>query len=621
MSKKLSHDPNWQSTCDFASSAEDAVAVIRPGSRVFVGTGCAQPMELVKALTARAPKLPDTEIMHLLTFGEAPYATKEISRYFRVNSFFIADNVREIIQEGLGDYTPIMLSDIPTLFDSGKVPIDVALIMVSPPDEQGMCSLGVSVDIVKAAARNAKLVIAEINPRMPRTRGDTLISIYDMDYLVPVDYDLYQYPPVEATDQDRQIGEYVAALVGDGSTMELGIGRIPHAVLQFLGNKKDLGIHTEMLTDSIMDLMEQGVINGERKVIDRGKVVASFALGTNKLYDYLHDNRAFSFHPTEYVNDSALIARHHKMVAINVALQVDLTGQVCADSLGTSFYSGIGGQVDFNRGAARSAEGKAIIAIPSTAQKGSVSRIVTHLAPGSGVVTTRGDVHYVVTEHGVAYLHGKSVQERAMALISIAHPDFREELLEQAIEARYVSPDMNAVDKIIVGPSELRTTMLLDDGTQVLFRPIHPTDEPRMRELFYALSQQTLYYRFMSRSRRVPRKQIRDFTYIDHRNEVAIVGVILEAHGEEIISVGRYYLDQTTNMAEVAFVVRDDWQSRGIGTFVYKHLVRIARGNGISGFTAVVLPDNKPMQAVFNKGTYKMRQRMADGVYHYDIKF
>jgi len=383
--KKLSYDSNWQEKhTDTIVTPGDAVKALRAGTRVFIGTGCGQPLDLVRALSARAADLPDTEIVHLLTYGEAPYATPEHTRYFRINSFFIAENVRTIIQEGRGDYTPILLSDIPRLFDSGKMPLDAALIQVSPPDEDGMCSLGISVDIVKSAADNASLVIAEVNPRMPRTHGDSLISVYDIDLLVPVERDLVEYHAPVPDESIRNIGEYVAALVEDGSTLELGIGRIPQAVLQFLEGKKELGIHTEMLSDTIVDLVDRGVITGSRKSIDRNKIVCSFALGTRKLYDYIDDNPAFSFHPTEYVNDSYLISRHRKMVAINVALEVDLTGQVCADSLGSRFYSGIGGQVDFNRGAARCPDGKAIIALPATAEEGEVSRIVANLYPGGG---------------------------------------------------------------------------------------------------------------------------------------------------------------------------------------------------------------------------------------------
>ena len=604
------------------ATAGEAVASLQPGQRVFIGTGCAEPLELVRALTKRSQELPDTEIVHLLTFGEAPYAHRELTRYFRINSFFIAENVREIIQEGLGDYTPVFLSDIPRLFSSGQLPLDAALIQVTPPDENGMCSLGVSVDIVRSAAENASLVIAQVNPNMPWTHGTSQVHVFDLDVLVPSDEPILETTYAEATEDTRKIAEYVAALVEDGSTIEVGIGRIPHALLSFLEEKKDLGIHTEMITDGIVDLIEAGVINGSRKTLDRGKIVASFCLGTRKLYDYIDDNPLFSFQPTEYVNDPFIISQHHKMVAINVALEVDLTGQVCADSIGTKFFSGVGGQVDFNRGAARAHRGKAIIALPSTARGGSVSRIVTYLSPGAGVVTTRADVHYVITEYGAAYLHGKSVQERALALISVAHPDFRAKLLRDAIEVRYLSADFADVEgKIVIGPKELSTTMLLTDGTQIGFRPIHPTDEHRMRNLFYELSQQTIYYRFMSDLKRLPRKQIQDFVYIDHRNDIAVVGTVPEADGERIVAIGRYFLDPTTNLAEVAFVVLDGWQGKGIGTFLFNHLMKIARRNGIRGFTAEVLSQNRAMQAVFDRSNCKTRSRLAEGVYSYEMIF
>mgnify|MGYP006292761031 CR=1 FL=1 len=621
--ERPSFDPRWQERyADAVSTAAEAVAEIRPGQRVFVGTGCAQPQELVRALTARSKQLTDTEIVHLLTLGEAPYAHNKLSAHFKVNSFFISENVRDIIQEGLGDYTPIFLSDIPRLFQSGRLPLDAALIQVTPPDSRGMCSLGISVDIVKSAAENARLVIAEVNPQMPRTLGDSFIHVHDIDHLVPVDAPLLELSDPEPTETTERIGEYVAALVEDGATMELGIGKIPHAVLQFLRGKKDLGIHTEMLTDSVIDVIEAGAITGARKSIDHGKITASFCMGTRRLYDYIDNNPDFSFHPTEYVNDPHLISRQHRMVAINVALEVDLTGQVCADSLGTQFYSGIGGQVDFNRGAARAEHGVAIIALPSTARDGAVSRIVAHLSQGAGVVTTRGDVHYVVTEYGIAYLHGKSIQERALALISIAAPEFRPQLVREAIEARYLRQEMADVEgKILVGPRELTTTMLLDDGTQVYFRPMHPTDEPAVRGLFYNLSQQAIYYRFMSHLKRIPQQRIQNFVYIDHRNDVAIVAYQPEAHGDEILAVGRYYLDPTTNRAEIAFTVRDDWQNRGVGSFLLKYLINIARRNGISGFTAEILAENKAMQSVMQKTGHAVRTRRDGGVVHVEIDF
>jgi acyl-CoA hydrolase/GNAT superfamily N-acetyltransferase len=616
-------DPDWKRAyAAMIATAEEAVGRVRPGQRVFIGTGCAEPLALVQALTARSDDLPDTEIVHLLTFGEAPYAHRELARSFRINSFFIAENVREIIQEGLGDYTPIFLSDIPRLFESGQLPLDVALIQVTPPDEKGRCSLGISVDIVKSAAENAALVIAQVNPAMPRTHGASHLHVYDLDLLVPAEEPLLEVAYAETDETTERIAEYVAALIDDGATLEVGIGRIPQALLGFLGGKKDLGIHTEMITDGVVDLVESGAVTGIHKALDRGKIVASFCLGSRRLYDFIDDNPLFSFQPTEYVNDPFVISRQTKMAAVNVALEVDLTGQVCADSLGTKFFSGVGGQVDFNRGAARAHGGRAIIALPSTAKGGTVSRIVARLSPGAGVVTTRADVHYVVTEHGTAYLHGKSVQERALALISVAHPDFRAQLLREALEAKYLTPDLADIEgKIVVAPKELRTTVVLSGGTQITLRPIHPTDEPRMRHLFNELSQQTIYYRFMGGVQRVPRKQIQEFVYIDHRNEVALVATLPEAHGEDLLAVGMYYLDPTTNRAEVAFVVRDDWQGRGLGKALFRHLQKIARRNGIRGFTAEVLAQNKPMQAVFHHSDCKVESRLEDGVVSFVMDF
>lgn len=618
-----SYDADWQQKyASMIMSAEQAVKRLRPGQRVFIGTGCAEPMTLVNAMTKRGAELTDTELVHLLTFGEAPYANTDMRRYFRVNSFFIAKNVREVIQEGLGDYTPLHLSDIPRLFHSGQLPLDVALIQITPPDDHGMCSLGVSVDIVKSATENASLVIAEVNPNMPRTRGNSQLHVYDIDILVPVDTPLPEVKYEGALDEAKQIAEHLAALIDDGSTVEFGIGQIPQALMSQLTHKRDLGIHTEMLTDGIVDLVESGAVTGERKKIDHGRIVASFCLGSKRLYDFIDNNPMFAFHPTEYVNDPAVISQQPKMVAINTALEIDLTGQVCADSLGEKFYSGVGGQVDFNRGAGKAPGGRAIIALPSTARNGTLSRIVTHLTEGAGVVSTRAGVHYVVTEYGVAYLHGKSIKERALALISISHPKFRPQLLREAIDSKFLPADLlDKGSKLVAGPLELRTTMLLKNGTQVMFRPVHPTDEPRMRTLFYNLSQETIYYRYMQHMQTIPRKEILEMTYIDPRTEVAILATVPEAYGDEIIAVGRYYLDTKTNRAEVAFVVHDNWQRKGIGTFLLNHLIKIARRSGIAGFTAEVLRTNRPMQAVFNRANCKVKSVLQGDVYHYDLMF
>jgi len=419
-------------------SAEEAVSVVRSGDRVYIHSGCAEPERLVQALIRRRQELRDVEIVHLLTLGNADYVLPEMEPHFRHNAFFIGANVREAVNSGRADFTPIFLSEIPSLFVSGQLPIDVCLIQVSPPDSHGYCSLGVAVECTKTAAQCARTVIAEVNPRMPRVHGDCFIHVSRIDILVESDAPLLELPQSPVTEVQIQIAKHVAGLIEDGSTVQMGIGGIPDAVWSFLEGHRNLGVHTEMFSDRIIPLIESGAINGERKTIHPGKVIASFVLGTRRLFDFIGDNPAIEFHPSEHVNDPFVISQNARMVAINSALQIDLTGQVCADSMGNYLYSGIGGQIDFIRGAARSRGGKPIIAMPSTATGGTVSRIVPNLYPGSGVVTSRGDVHYVVTEYGVAYLHGKNIRERAEALIGIAHPQFQNALYESACKQKYL---------------------------------------------------------------------------------------------------------------------------------------------------------------------------------------
>lgn len=427
---------NWKAYYERnRKSAAEAVAAIESGQKVFVGSNGAEPQTLVDAMTDRKQPLSDIEIIHILTLGMAPYSEARFEKNFRHNAFFIGANVRDAVNACRADYTPIFLSELPALFHNGQIPLDYALVMVSPPDAHGYCSLGISVDVVKAATSNAKHVIAEVNRQMPRTLGDSFLHVSQIDSFVESDVPLLEAPQPPLSPSVMKIGEHVAGLIEDGSTLQVGIGSIPNAVLASLKGRRDLGIHTEMFSDGILDLVEAGVINGRCKTIYPGKIVTSFCIGSRRLYDFVDNNPSIEFHPTEIVNDPFLISQNPKMVAINGAIEVDLTGQVCADSIGERFYSGIGGQVDFIRGAARSKGGKPIIALPSTtktAGRGVVSRIVPTLQPGAGVVTSRGDIHYVATEWGVAYLHGKSIRERALALIEIAHPDFREGLLEAA---------------------------------------------------------------------------------------------------------------------------------------------------------------------------------------------
>jgi 4-hydroxybutyrate CoA-transferase len=412
-------------------SAEEAVSVIKSGARVFVHSVAAAPRRLVEAMTARSGELRVVEIVSLHTEGEAPYAAPEMAKSFRVNALFVGPNVRRAVEEGRADYVPVFLSEVPSLFRSGILPLDVALIHVSPPDRHGFCSLGVSVDVTKAAVQTARTVVAQVNPRMPRSHGDGLIHVDALDYMVEVDEPIHEVPPHELSDEESAIGRHCAELVEDGACIQIGIGAIPEATLAALGDHHRLGIHTEMISDGVVDLVEKGVITGENKREHPGKVVAGFALGSKRLYDFLDDNPLVSMLDMAYVNDTAVIRRNPKVVAINSAIEVDITGQVCADSIGDRQYSGVGGQMDFIRGAALSEGGKPIIALPSVTASGE-SRIVSMLKPAAGVVTTRAHVHFVVTEHGIADLFGKNLRQRAAALIAVAHPSHRDALAAEA---------------------------------------------------------------------------------------------------------------------------------------------------------------------------------------------
>lgn len=415
--------------------------MVRSGQRVFLTGNCSVPQKLMQALVQRAPKLENVEIVQVLTIGSAEYVEPGLESHLRVNTLFISDNVREAVNQGRADFTPCLLGEVPLLFSRGVLPLDVALIHVSPPDEHGFCSLGVEVGITKTAAASAKIVVAEVNPQMPRTLGDAFIHVSKLDHVVPVDYPLPEVIMGDPTELTNKIGSHVSELIDDGSTLQMGIGAIPDGVLNHLQDKKDLGVHTELFSDGVVELYEMGVITNERKTLHRGKIIAGFLLGSERLYEFVDNNPVVELHPSEYVNDPYVIAQNEKMVSINSAIEVDFTGQVCADSIGTKLYSGVGGQLDFIRGAARSRGGKPIIALPSTVDTRSgqrLSRIVPYLKQGAGVVTTRYDVHYVATEFGVAELYGKTIRERVRALLDIAHPDFQADLEEAAHELRYL---------------------------------------------------------------------------------------------------------------------------------------------------------------------------------------
>jgi acetyl-CoA hydrolase len=420
------------------TSAEDAVRRITSGMRVYLTGNCSVPQTLLAALVRRAPELWDVEIAQVLTIGPADYVGPEMAGHLRVNTLFISDNVRAAVNEGRADFTPVFLSEVPRLFKSGVLSVDVAMVHVSPPDEHGFCSFGIEVGMTKPIAQCAKVVIAEMNPRMPRTLGDSFIHLSKLDLVVPVDYPLPEVQMGATTETVQRIADHVAGLIPDGATLQTGIGAIPDAVLTRLENHKDLGIHTELFSDGIIDLINRGIITGERKTLHPGKVIGGFVLGTQRLYDFIHDNPVIELHPQDYVNDPFVIAQNARMVAINSAVEVDLTGQVCADSIGPRLYSGVGGQLDFVYGASRSHGGVPVIALPSTALGGKASRVVAMLKPGSGVTTSRNHIRFIVTEHGVADLYGKTVRQRARALIAIADPAFREDLERSAHDLRYL---------------------------------------------------------------------------------------------------------------------------------------------------------------------------------------
>ncbi|MBS7614239.1 GNAT family N-acetyltransferase [Candidatus Bathyarchaeota archaeon] len=598
----------------------EALGKIKTGDHIFIGSACGEPQYLVNGLVEKASHLADNEILHVHTLGVAPYAKPIYSDRFRLNAFFVGINTRAAVAEGRADYTPMFLSELPKLISKGMVPIDVALIQVTPPDEHGFCSLGVSVEITKTAAEKAKIVIAQVNREMPRVLGDSFIHVNDIDVIVEHDEPILE---ISRSDQDivsGKIAKHVADLIEDESTLQIGIGSVPDSVLDVLGDKKDLGIHTELLTEGVVDLVEEGVVTCAKKTINRGKIIASFAMGTRRLYDFIDNNPMVEFYESDYVNNPVVISQHEKMVAINQALEADLTGQVCSDSLGYRFYSGLGGQADFMRGASLSKGGKAITVLPSTAKKGKVSRIKSLLSKGAGVVLTRGDVDYIVTEYGVAALKGKTIKERSLSLINIAHPIFRNELLEWAKNHHYVPQEVLPFPEIEY-PENLVRKITLRNGSKVLLRPIKPSDATLKQHLFYSLSKDAVTKRYLGSLKAMPLKRVWPYVIVDYKDEMVLVGTTMEEGRESIIAIGSYSRIPNTNVAEVAFVVRDDWQNQGLGTTLFQYLAEIAQKYGITGFTAWVMANNNKMIHIFKKSGYQMKYRIEGDLIHVNLEF
>ena len=598
---------------------------IKLGARMFVSTACGEPQYLLKALVSYIESYPkaflDAELFQVVTLGVGPYNAAKYKHNFRNNSFFISETTRAAINNGEADYTPAFMSEIPALFTRGLVPVDVALIQTSLPDCYGLVNLGVSVDIVKAALQQARLIIAQVNSYMPRVHGDGFIHVKDIDFIIPHDESLLEYSPKVKGEVVQRIGEYVARLVQDGDTIQVGYGSIPDALLSHLKGKKHLGVHTEMISDGTIELIKCGAVDNSRKTINRGKSIASFCMGKKETYEYLNNNPTIELRTVDYTNNPLIIAQHSNMTAINSALEIDLTGQATAESIGNIFYSGIGGQADFVRGTVLSPGGKCILVLQSTAVSGEVSRISPFLKEGAGITLHRGDVHYVVTEYGIAYLHGKSIRERAMALIAIAHPKFRSWLIEEAKKRHLIYSDQAFIPgKEGEYPEDMETSVTLKDGEEIIFRPVKITDEPLLKEFFYSLSPQTMFRRFISTRRDMPHERLQEFVVVNYAEEVSIQAVILSDAKEEIVGIGRFYLDESTHTAEVAFTVKDVFHNRGIGTELLAYLIYLAKKRGLIGFVAELLTENKPMFSILNKAGFKL-VRVENNMYFMKLTF
>ncbi|MDD2835914.1 MAG: GNAT family N-acetyltransferase [Methanothrix sp.] len=608
------------------ASEEEIFSHIHAGDRIFIGTGCGEPQYLVMALVNYVKNHPkaffDAELIHVWTLGVAPYTDEKLQENFRLDSFLVGDSTRNSVNRGGADYTPVFLSQVPDLFRSELIPVDVALIQTSLPDKHGYLSLGISVDVVQSAVEMAELVVAQVNTNMPRTHGDGFINIKDIDYILPHDEPLLEYSVKAPNDIVQSIGRYVARIIEDGSTIQVGYGLIPDAVVPNLMEKKDLGVHTELLSDGIVNLMKRGVVTNRKKTHNPGKTIASFCMGGRETYDFLDENPAVEFKRIDYTNHPLIIARNRLMTAINSAMEVDLTGQATAESLGGTFYSGIGGQADFMRGAVLAPGGKTILALPSTALNESVSRIVPTLQDGAGATLNRGDIRYVVTEYGIAYLHGKNIRERAMDLIAIAHPKFRPWLMETARKRALIYKDQVFIpgEKGIY-PEELEIFRTTRKGLNLLLRPAKITDESLLKDFFYDLSEDSLYKRFFSVRKDMPHKRLQDFVAVDYSKKMEILATIMEKEKEIIIGLGQYELNSDMHSAEVALVVSDKFQGLGIGRELLSYLIYLAKRQGLLGFTGEVLVENRSMIRLFEKMGFDTEKRSEEDVYEMRMWF
>lgn len=589
-------DPLLRRHADKLTTAAEAVQQVRSGDHVFVGTACATPRALVAALEAVQPAPADVELVHFLTDHAVPHdSSGRATTRYRHRTFFVGQDMRAAVKQGLADYVPMSVARVPGLIGIGRIAVDVALIQVSLPDEFGYVSLGISVDVIPAAVTRARLVIAEVNPAMPRSMGDSTMHIDQIHHLVPVATPVIEYQhPAAQQKAMQQIARYVGGIIEDGSTLQIGLGRVTNEALKHLVDRQDLGIHSDVITDAIIPLLEKGILTGRRKTQQPHKIVTSFAMGSRRLYDLIDRNPLFSFQPIDQVCHPTTIAAQHKMVSVTQAFAVDLTGQVCADQYDGDFYSGIAAQGEFLRGASRSAGGKPIICLASTDDTGESSRIRAVLREGEGVTVARTDVHYVITEFGIAYLFGKSIRERAVALIEVAHPNFRAELFAQAQSMGYVAADQT-LKNMRAYPVEEELTMPLKNGRSVLVRPAASSDGEAIRQLFHRLPDRDVYTRFFRKVRGLSNADVQRLCNVNFENEVAFVASSGARENPQIVAQSCYFIDPTTNLAETAFMVHPDWQGCGLGSGLQRRMMAHASARGVRGFVAEILSTNDNM--------------------------
>ena len=587
---------------------EQALKLIRPGQRVFIGSACGEPQALVRALADRARFYTDVEIVRMMSQESAPLsaiATKTYEANLSIRQIYLGAARSESFAHHLRFVTPMNISEVPGLFQSRRLHLNVALIQVTPPDDFGWMSLGVSVDVTRAAAYAADMVIAQVNPRMPRVMGQSFIHVNDVDVIVDHEEELLTLSPAPQSNISTWIGKHIARLIDDGATLQVGLDANSQATVQALSQKNDLGFHSQYLTNDIMHLYSQGVINNRKKGYNDGKMVASAALGSRELYDFLDDNPAIEFHPSDYVNDPFVISRHNRMISLNVARTIDLTGQVSAEAVAQTHFAGVSGIPDFVRGARRSPGGKSILMLRSTSMDGKKSRIIPQMN-NEAVVVPRGDVNYVATEYGVVNLFGKSLQERVVALISIAHPDFRDELFHAAQKEGLIGAERNLGEALrSIYPVNLEEAIVVD-GETITIRPAKPVDERRIQEHYYTLDQEDIFRRFFHEKTSFERWEVENKSQIDYIKDMTLIGVVGESGFDQVVAVAEYLLLVKSNMAEVAFTVNRDYQGKGLGKIFLKKMADAARENGIAGLVAYTAPQNRAMIGLFKTLPYKV---------------